>query len=133
MPDVRPGGGSVLKKRWLTVPAVVAVAVPALPGVAQARWKTLNGPLIQTTGTNLCVCKDGLRVNVGRFRGDGIPWDALRLVVTTSKKSPQTGVIADQVVALHEIPQKDVNVSGGTRTIDREATVVIKFSPLPAP
>ena len=122
-----------MKKRWLTVPALVAVAALALPGVAQARWKTLNGPLIQTTGTNLCVCKDGLRVNVGRFRGDGIPWDALRLVVTTSKASPQTGVIADQVVALHEITPKDVNVAGGTRTIDRQATVVIKFSPLPAP
>ena len=76
-----------MKKRWLTVPALVAVAALALPGIAQARWKTLNGPLIQTTGTNLCVCKDGLRVNVGRFRGDGIPWDALRLVVTTLASS----------------------------------------------
>ena len=113
--------------------SMAAMALLVLPDAASARWKTLNGPLIQNTGTGFCVCKDGLRVEIGRFRNDGIPWDALRVVVTTSKTSPQTGVIADEVVALKEIPQTTVDLGGGnTRTIDRDAVVTLKFSPKPA-
>jgi Ca2+-binding RTX toxin-like protein len=113
--------------------SMAAAALLVLPDAASARWKTLNGPLIQNTGTGFCICKDGMRVEIGRFRNDGIPWDALRVVVTTSNTSPQTGVIADEVVALKEIPQTTVDLGGGnTRTIDRDAVVTLKFSTKPA-
>ena len=72
------GGSSMRGIRVAVLISTAAMALLVLAGRGQARWKTLNGPLIQNTGTGFCVCKDGLRVEIGRFRNDGIPWDALR-------------------------------------------------------
>jgi len=62
--------------------SIAATALLVLPDAASARWKTLNGPLIQNTGTGFCICKDGIRVEIGRFRNDGIPWDAWQFSAT---------------------------------------------------
>jgi len=90
--------------------SMAAMALLVLPDAASARWKTLNGPLIQNTGTGFCICKDGMRVEIS------FTPPVAKEKSETSQKKTGTRASRNRLRTLGTVSTRSLTPASGTTT-----------------